>query len=95
MECLPCIFHKIENNDIQQMPFRGAETCRSVCIYNKHTEVHLLDIIILNLQLNKCKHFVFPLSDNFHGTGTLDFHILAQYKLIVEQHQQTRFVVRL
>jgi hypothetical protein len=21
MECLPCIFHKIENNDIQQMHF--------------------------------------------------------------------------
>jgi hypothetical protein len=26
---------------------RGAETCRSVCIYNKHTEVDSLDIIIL------------------------------------------------
>ena len=33
---------------------RRAETCRSVCIYNKHTEVHLLDVIILNV--NQCCH---------------------------------------
>jgi hypothetical protein len=34
---------------------RGAETCRSVCIYNKHTEVHLLDVVILKKSRNLIK----------------------------------------
>jgi hypothetical protein len=33
---------------------KGAETCRSVCICNKHTEVHLLDVIILNFKWHVC-----------------------------------------
>jgi hypothetical protein len=39
------------------MPIR-AETCRSVCISNKRIEVHLLDVIIVNLMKMHSKHSI-------------------------------------